>query len=109
MRAMWNARNVESLGIGQSHINERWWVWQEMQLPTRQLDRLIDTLGAPELAAYVSVRQWTFDTVLDGQTVSIRLGQLMRSGLTAEMAAEELRAAGRRFDQIIRRVTVGPR
>ena len=92
-------------GVGQAQVDARWWLWQEVHVPTSFFDKLVVAFQAPELAAYVGARQWYFTTRVDTELVIVVLARLMRSGLTAEMADAELRSAGGLFNQIVRQIT----
>ena len=105
MRRSAGALELDSAGIGQGLLGNRWWVWQELHVPTSLFDRFAIQLQAPEIAQFEAARLWHFTTGVGNDLVMVFVQRLIRSGQTAETTQAQLRASGQTFDQIIRRIT----
>jgi len=105
MRRSAGALELDSAGIGQGLLGTRWWVWQELHVPTSLFDRFVIALQAPEIAQFEGARMWHFSTGVGNDLLIVFLNRLIRSGQTIETTQAQLRASGQTFDQILRRMT----
>jgi TonB family protein len=110
MRTSGAAMDLDSLGVGQALAGSHSWVWQEMHAPTSHMNRLVDQMKMPEAAVIAGMRFWHFTTAVNGtELLTVAVIRLIPAGLTAETIDADLRASGRIFDQILRRMTLSLR
>ena len=100
------AHDFTPVGGGQARAGDRWWLWQDHEMPTSAASRLPADFRDALSAEFDSLRLWVFATSVDAKLVTVFCWALVPRGLAPADLERELRSATTVFDRMIKRMVL---